>query len=104
MRLMLRRGSFIVAVTLCLSGCLTPMRFGAESFGRIADANGTPTYHASGHLDQGDSGEAKAAAVMRAACPDGNPQLVGGYVMTMEPLPRPMWNATFTCDQEIPGV
>jgi len=94
----------LIAAALCISACLTPMRFGAERFERSTDTQGLPTYHASGHLDQGDSGEAKAAAVMRAACPEGNPRLVGGYVMTMEPLPRPMWNATFTCDQEIPGV
>jgi hypothetical protein len=80
------------------------MRFGAEKFERAGDTNGIPTYHASGHLDKGDSGEAKAADVMQAACPDGNPKLVSGYVMTMNIVPRPMWNATFTCDQEIAGL
>ncbi|GAB2175279.1 hypothetical protein [Dongia sp. agr-C8] len=89
---------------LCLAACLTPMRFGAESVERSGSTNGLPTYHAFGHLDRGESGEAKAAKVMQAACPDGNPQLVSGYVITMEIRPRPMWNATFTCDQEIPGV
>jgi hypothetical protein len=99
---MLRRGSLII-VGLCLSGCLTPMRFGAEDFDRLPDTNGIPTYHASGHLDHGESGEAKAAKVMQAACPDGNPRLVSGYVLTFEPRPRPMWDANFTCDREIPG-
>lgn len=93
-----------IVAALCLSACLTPMRFGAEDFERSGDTNGVPTYHASGHLDQGESGEAKAAEVMQAACPFGNPQLVGGYVMKMSIVPRPMWNATFTCDDEIPGV
>jgi hypothetical protein len=100
---MLRHGPLLIAA-LCLSACLTPMRFGAESFERSGSTGGIPTYHASGHLDQGDSGEAKVAEVMQAACPDGNPRLVGGYVITIDPLPRPMWNAIFTCDNEIPGV
>jgi len=100
---MLSQGSLIL-LGLCLSGCLTPMRYGAEDIDRAADTNGVPTYHASGHLDRGDSGEAKAAQVMQAACPDGNPALVYGHVMKMEILPRALWSATFTCDQEIPGL
>jgi len=100
---MLRRGS-LSTLAFCLSACLTPMRFGAEGFERVADTNGIPTYHAYGHLDRGLSGEAKAAQVMQASCPDGHPALVGGYVMTIEPLPRPTWDADFTCDREIPGL
>jgi hypothetical protein len=100
---MLRWISLIV-VGLCLAACLAPMRFGAEDFQRAPDTGGLPTYHASGHLDRGDSGEAKAAKVMHDACPDGDPTLIDGYVMTMTIVPRPMWNATFTCNNVIPGV
>jgi hypothetical protein len=100
---MLRRGSLLI-VALCLSACLTPMRFGAEDIKRVGDTDDIPTYYASGHLDHGESGEAKAAKVMRQACPDGDPQLVGGYIMKMVILPRSLWDATFTCNREIPGV
>jgi len=91
----------LIATVLLLSACLTPMRFGAESFERAGETSGVPTYYASGHLDLGQSGEAKAAAVMQAACPDGNPELVHGYVMKMNIVPRPTWSATFTCDHPI---
>jgi|AraplaMF_Col_mMF_1032025.scaffolds.fasta_scaffold00082_22 hypothetical protein len=101
---MLRWSFPIVAAAIGLSACLTPMRFGAESFERTADRNGVPTYHASGHLDHGQSGEAKALEVMQAACPDGNPAFIDGYAMKLSIVPRWTWNATFTCDNEIPGV
>jgi hypothetical protein len=99
-----RWGLLIVAATTFLSACLTPMRFGAESIERTADRNGVPTYRASGRLDHGETGEAKAIEVMQAACPDGNPAFIDGYAMKLSIVPRWSWNATFTCDNEIPGV
>jgi len=101
---MLHRISLIVCVALSISACLSPLRFGAEDFKRVADTGGVPTYHASGHLDRDETGEAKAAKVMHDACPGGNPKLIDGLIMSMEVLPRRLWNATFTCDRVIPGV
>jgi len=80
------------------------MRFGAESIERAEDTQGVPTYYASGHLDPGETGESKASEVMQAACPNGNPILVSGSAMKINIVPRWMWNATFTCNEAIPGV
>jgi len=95
-----------LAAAMGLAGCSGPKgAYGAESFIRINDTHGLPTYKASGPADDEYLGaEKRAKAVMLAACPDGHPQLIdgmGGQTFGVYPS-KPWWWATFTCDHEIP--
>jgi len=99
-----RCGVALLVSALMLPACTNMHpRFGANDFARDGDRNGVPTYSASGALAYGEEAEEKVAKVMQAACPSGNPRLLSGYTMSMEGHPR-KWNATFTCDETIPGL
>ena len=96
----LARSGCLLSVCL-LSACLTPLRFGAGTIERVADTGGIPTYNASGNMSSRQVPEEKAAEVMKAACPDGNPRLIDGHIMWFQGSPSRIWSATFTCDHAI---
>jgi len=98
----LRCGSLTVA-TICLSACLPAWRYGAADISRGDDTKGVPTYYAFGKLYEDEQGEEKATKVMLAACPDGNPKLLDGYVTPNKETLNRDWNARFTCNHPIPG-
>jgi hypothetical protein len=96
----------VLAAVMGLAGCSGPKgAYGAETFIRINDTRGFPTYKASGPADDEYLGaEKRAEAVMLASCPDGHPHFIdgmGGETFGLYPS-KPWWWATFTCDHEIP--
>jgi hypothetical protein len=96
----------LAAVAFALSGCLAGWKYGAAEIYRSEfDTNGLPTYGVWGSLGDDETWEMRATKVMLAACPDGDPQLVSGYVTTWEGQHASRnWDATFTCNQPIPGI
>jgi hypothetical protein len=92
-----------------LQGCyIAHPRFGADNFWQEQSTNGVPTYTASGSIPPYEKAEPYAAKVVAAACPDGNPAVVGGQAITTTgqdrygfPVSGQYWTVTFTCDKAI---
>lgn len=101
-----------VGSLLLLQSCYIPDHhpaFGATDFKRVQDTAGRPTYSIEGKSYYGMDAEREAKKVISAACPTGNPVLLGGNAMSFNgqdrygaPSSGIFWYATFTCDQEIP--
>ena len=82
--------------------------FGAEDMKRVADFGGRPTYSMEGSTYYGLDASREASKVMLAACPDGNPTLLGGDAYSVKgqdrygaPTSGTFWYATFSCDHPI---
>lgn len=91
----------IVSLTV-LSACGTSHpRYGATDFTRTIDSSGIPTYSASGKLGFREEAEIEIDKMMHKACPNGDPQVISGYKMTGQSIPR-SWSVTFTCNDVIP--
>jgi hypothetical protein len=101
----------LAAAGSLLQGCYIPddhPAFGAEDFKRVADVAGRPTYALEGETYYGMDAEREAKKVITAACPNGNPTLLGGNAFSFNgqdrygaPSSGTFWYATFSCDQVI---
>ncbi len=106
----------VVAVSVCgaslLQGCSSDhAAFGAKDMKRVEDVRGRPTYSMEGKTYYGMDPEREANKVMLAACPNGNPEMLQGNAFSVKgqdrygaPVSGVFWYATFSCDQEVPGV
>jgi hypothetical protein len=101
----------LIFAACAMTACYIPHHhpaFGAKDFQRVADTQGVPTYTIEGNSYYGMDPARDAAKIAAAACPKGNPVILGGMATTFNGTDRNgspqsgiFWDATFTCNDVI---